>query len=233
MAFVELPLEAPPRRALVQEATAGLELARLAWRAPEVLRAPRGDGAPVVVLPGYATGDVSTALLRAVLRALGWDARGWGLGINRGDVDDVVPRVEHRLAQVVDGHGAPVRLVGWSLGGVLAREVARGAPHLVDRVVTLGTPVVGGPKYTTVAHRYRARGVDLDELERKVAAADAVPLTVPVTAVYSRADGVVAPAACIDRRNAVVEHVEVRASHFAMGVSPEVLVVVAGALARR
>lgn len=233
MAIVELPLEAPPRRALVQEATAGLELARLVWRAPEVRRAPRGDGTPVVVLPGYATGDLSTALLRAVLRGLGWDARGWGLGVNRGDVEALVPRVEDRIAAVVDDHGGPVPLVGWSLGGVLAREVARRSPQLVDRVVTLGAPVVGGPKYTTVAHRYRDRGVDLDELERRIAAADEVPLAVPVTAIYSRADGIVAPGACIDRRNDVVEHVEVRASHFAMGISPEVLVLVAGALARR
>jgi pimeloyl-ACP methyl ester carboxylesterase len=121
----------------------------------------------------------------------------------------------------------PVRLLGWSLGGYLAREVAREIPEAVDRVVTLGSPVVGGPRYTLTAPIYRLAGVDLDAIDREIRRREQVPLRVPVTAVYSRRDGIVNWEACIDRKSDCVEHVEVDASHIGMGGNPEVLRVVA------
>jgi pimeloyl-ACP methyl ester carboxylesterase len=90
--------------------------------------------------------------------------------------------VLHRL-------GAPVRLIGWSLGGYLAREVAREHPHAVQQVITLGSPVIGGPKYTAVAGAYRRRGVDLDAIEAEVAVRNELPLDTPITAIYSQSDG--------------------------------------------
>jgi dienelactone hydrolase len=140
----------------------------------------------------------------------------------------LVPQVialTERLA--VDG---PVPLLGWSLGGVLARETARERPGLVSQVITMGTPVVGGPKYTLTARTYAARGADLDHIERMVAERNRVPITVPVTAIYSKNDGVVDWRACIDHHNEV-EHIEVRATHLGMGASAEVFDIVARRLA--
>lgn len=225
------PPQPPPPTLLLREALALRELPRLAWRLRALAREARGEGAPVLVLPGYGASDASTLLLRSYLRLLDYDARGWGLGTNRGDVGALVPQVIERAASLALEVGAPVRLVGWSLGGVLARETARERPELVARVVTLGSPVVGGPKYTAVAGMYRRRGVDLDAVEREIEARERVPIRAPITAIFSRTDGVVAWQACIDRRSPNVEHVEVDTSHVGLGLSPEVYRIVARRLA--
>jgi pimeloyl-ACP methyl ester carboxylesterase len=184
-----------------------------------------------MVLPGYGAGDGSTALIRAYLRSLGWDARGWGLGRNGGDVPELIPRVVDRVEQLARESGRSVALVGWSLGGVLAREAARERPLRARRIVTLGSPVVGGPKYTAVAEVYRRRGVDLDAIEAEVDERNAIPLSTPITAIFSRRDGVVAWNACIDRRSERVEHVEVAATHLGLGFSADVLRIIAERLA--
>lgn len=224
-------LSPPPPGGLWRELSGALELPRLLLRAPELARAPRGRGAPLLVLPGFGASDGSTAPLRGYLRWLGHRPLGWGLGVNRGDVPALIPRVIGRAEALAELRGGPVPLVGWSLGGVLAREAARERPDLVSRVVTLGSPVVGGPKYTTVAGFYRRRGIDLDAIEAEVAARNARPIEVPVLAIYSRRDGVVSWQACIDEHSPDVEHVEVTASHIGLGFSAEVWVRVAGALA--
>jgi pimeloyl-ACP methyl ester carboxylesterase len=147
-------------------------------------------------------------------------------------VPALIPRITEIVADLCAAAGdVPVRLLGWSLGGYLAREAARERPDLIRRVITLGSPVVGGPKYTVTGRYYVANGYDLDEIEALVASRDAVPLQVPVTAIFSKRDGVVAWQACIDHVNADVEHVEVRATHFGLGLSPDVLELVARRLA--
>ena len=222
----------PPPYSVLLEGLAWLDPLQLLLRAPELARAPRGDGEPVLVLPGFAASDASTLALRSYLRWLGYDARGWGLGTNRGDLPALVPPV----IRILEGRAAAARervcCVGWSLGGNLAREAARERPDLVERVVTLGTPAVGGPKYTSVARMYRRRGLDLDAVETQVTERERVPIRVPVTAIYSRRDGVVAWRACIDRSTPDVEHVEVSAAHLGLGFHPEVYRVVADRLAR-
>jgi len=222
----------PPSYSFLLEGLAWLDPLQLLLRAPDLARAPRGAGEPVLVLPGFAASDASTLALRSYLRWLGYDARGWGLGTNRGDLRALVPRVIALLSQRAEAARGRVRCVGWSLGGNLAREAARERPDLVERVVTLGTPAVGGPKYTSVAHRYRRRGADLDGIEAQMAERERVPIRVPVTAIYSRRDGVVAWRACIDRSTPDVEHVEVSAAHLGLGFHPEVYRVVADRLAR-
>lgn len=123
--------------------------------------------------------------------------------------------------------GRPVRLVGWSLGGYLVREVARERPDLVEKVITLGTPVIGGPKYTASAPMYTKKGYDLDVIEAGVAEREAVPIRVPIEAIYSRTDGIVAWRACIDHHNPDVRHHEVVASHLGLVASPSVFRLVA------
>ena len=222
------PLTAGP---LLHE-LAGIAVAgRLLLRAPRLARQPRGGGAPVLVIPGYGAGDGSTSLLRGYLRLLGYQVRGWGLGRNRGNVGTLIPRVAELAEGWAAEAGRPLRLVGWSLGGYLAREAARERPAAVDRVVTFGSPVVGGPKYTAVAGAYRSRGYDLDAIEAEVSAREQKPITVPITAIYTRRDHVVAWQACIDHTSPDVEHVEVYSTHLGLGVDPEVFLIVADRLA--
>ncbi len=222
----------PPRRlALLLEPAGLLEPLRLAARSKQLADLPRGDGAPVLVLPGFGTGDGATWALRRFLAYLEYDVQGWGLGRNHGRVPELLERIVEKLENFAAMRGRPIHLVGWSLGGYIAREAARERPDLVTRVITLGSPVVGGPKYTA-SHRYYARqGYDLDEIEATVAARDSVPLSVPVTAIYSKRDGVVTWQACIDRVNPGTEHFEVGASHLGLGLSPDVYSIIALRLA--
>ena len=108
---------------------------------------------------------------------------------------------------------------------------ARSRPDLVRQVITLGTPVVGGPKYTVFAHGLRDRGIDVDAMEAQVESRNRMSLTTPVTAIYSRADAVVTWEACIDRQASNVEHIEVGTSHLGLGFSPEVYLIIAQRLA--
>lgn len=224
-------LAPPSPLGLLREAQGVLELPRLLLRSPRLARQPRGDGSPVLVLPGYGAGDGSTAVLQAYLRLLGYRARGWGLGRNDGDVPALIPRVRERAEALAREAGQPVSLLGWSLGGYLARETARDRPELVTQVLTLGSPVVGGPKYTAVGEIYRRQGVDLDAVEAAVEARYEQTLATRVTAIYSRGDGVVAWRACIDERSPNVEHVEVETTHLGLGFSPEVYEIIAARLA--
>jgi pimeloyl-ACP methyl ester carboxylesterase len=196
--------------------------------------APHGNGEPVLVVPGFATDDGWTSRLRSFLRSIGYHAVGWGLGRNRGNVPTLIPEVVRRTELLANQHEQPVRLLGWSLGGYLAREAARERPELVDRVVTLGAPIIGGPTYTASAPMYVRRGYALDEIAAAVEERESEPIRVPVFAIYSRSDGVVAWRACIDRfNNPLVEHHEVESSHLGMVNSPRVFGLVADLLARR
>jgi pimeloyl-ACP methyl ester carboxylesterase len=227
-------LRAPSRWMLLGEGRVLLERAQLLAALPRLrAAAPRGSGEPVLVVPGFATDDGWTTRLRQFLTSIGYHAAGWGLGRNRGNVPKLIPEVVRRAEFFALEQGQPVRLVGWSLGGYLAREAARERPDLVDRVVTLGAPIVGGPRYTASAPMYLRRGYDLDEIEAVVDQREVEPIRVPVFAIYSRSDGVVAWRACIDRfDNPLVEHYEVRSSHLGMVNSPRVFGLVADLLAR-
>jgi pimeloyl-ACP methyl ester carboxylesterase len=221
----------PPSHLLLGELRGAFEPARLLLRAPLLATLPRGSGETVIVLPGYGASESSTVLLQAFLRMLGYRSFHWGLGRNHGNVAKLMPRVLERIDEVAPD-GAEVHLLGWSLGGYIAREAARERPERIRSVITLGSPVVGGPKYTTVARRYRRQGLDLDEIERIVDARYDRPLSTPVTAVFSKADGIVAWEACIDRRSVGIEHIEVKTTHIGLGFCPEVYGIIAHRLAR-
>ena len=224
-------LEPPPLSGLIRETRGLLELPRLMLRFRDLARQPRGHGQPVLLLPGYGAGDGSTAILKIYLRLLGYRVRGWGLGRNSGDVPDLMPRILKRVISFARRTQQEVRLIGWSLGGYLAREAARERPDLVHRVITLGTPVVGGPKYTVVARRFHRRGIDIAAIEAEIELRNQISLRTPVTAIYSRADAVVAWEACIDHNGTDVEHVEVRTTHIGFGFSAEVYKIIAQRLA--
>ena len=120
------------------------------------------------------------------------------MGVNRGNVEAMMPDIAGLVKSRARESGQPVKLVGWSLGGVLAREAARDEPDSVAQVITLGSPVVGGPRYTATARFYENQGADLEAIERAVEARNAVPIEAPITSIYSKNDGVVAWRACLD-----------------------------------
>jgi pimeloyl-ACP methyl ester carboxylesterase len=224
------PITPPGLFGTLQELRLPLDTLRWAPQWPGLARGRTATPQTVMLLPGFGAGPRSMAPLAAYLRALGHRTHDWGLGRNSGDVPALLSALRLRIADRVQQAGRPVVLVGWSLGGYLAREAARDEPDAVCKVVTLGSPVIGGPRFTAVAPWYRARGHDLAAIEAQVAERFTTPLRVPVTAVYSKRDGVVAWQACIDHWSPQVQHVEVNESHLGMGVAPRVLALVARAL---
>ncbi|HET9695069.1 MAG TPA: alpha/beta fold hydrolase [Steroidobacteraceae bacterium] len=225
---IEYETIAPPSR---RETLAELRLPfdALRWT-PAWFKLPRGRAAvsrPVMLLPGFGGGPRSLVALKRYLRRRGHDADDWGLGRNTGRVPQLRAALQGRVEARVREAGEPIVCVGWSLGGYLAREFARENPSLVRKVVTLGSPVVGGPRFTATARWYASNGFDLQEIENAVKGRYARPLETPVVAIYSKRDGVVAWQACIDRWSPNVRHVEVDESHLGMGFAPGVLRIVA------
>ncbi len=192
---------------------------------------PRGDGQPVVVFPGLAASDTSTLLLRRFMRRLGYPGYGWAQGFNAGPRHGVVAGCRERLLEIADKYGRKVSLVGWSLGGVYAREVAKLHPDLVRQVITLGTPFAGPPKATNAYALFRMlSGHRVDDA--RLLAHLREPPPVPFTSIYSRSDGVVHWQCSVQRHGRRYENIEINASHFGIGFNPMALYAVADRLAQ-
>jgi pimeloyl-ACP methyl ester carboxylesterase len=194
------PTQATERTDRLGELAAMREFSRLALHAPRLMSAPRGRGGPVLLLPGLGGGDLSLGALRAYLTTLGHRANGWSLGTNDGDLDWLLPRAGLVVSQLAERSGRPVALVGQSLGGYVARELAREHPDVVAQVVTFGTPMI----------RPRSRR----------------PILCTVTVIASRADRIVPWRTCVDP-SPEVNNIEVRSTHLGMGIDPDVWLAVA------
>jgi pimeloyl-ACP methyl ester carboxylesterase len=211
------------------EQLAMLEFGAFLASSPFLRAAGRGDRHPVLVLPGFAGSDRSTVPLRAVLRSHGYWVHGWGLGRNVGPTAAIVEGLEKRLVTLYERHGVKVSLVGWSLGGIYARELGRLHPQAVRQVITLGSPfrlrdgdrtsasALAGP----FADRYVSMAADAALPENQRAS-----LTVPVTNIYTRTDGVVRWHVCIDSDGPERENIAVRGSHIGLGHNPAALVAI-------
>jgi pimeloyl-ACP methyl ester carboxylesterase len=209
---------------------------RAIWELPAFLaaypllqRAPRGDGHPVLVLPGLAASDVSTRPLRTCLRTQGYAPHGWKQGPNRGPRSGVEATIDARLIELAQRYNRKVSSIGWSLGGVLAREAARRSSGLVRQVITLGSPFGNEPKASNAWRLYEilsGRQVD-DWPDRE---ATKLPPPVPSTAIYTRSDGV-AWQGCREQESATTENIEVEGSHSGLGYNPAVLYPIADRLA--
>lgn len=200
---------------------------------PTLSLGPRGDGHPVLVFPGLLGDDSTTGALRHVLRRRGYQPFGWGLGGNLGPTRRITEGVVRRLAQVHERTGEAVSLVGWSLGGVLARELARITPERVRCVITLGSPfrlTLEDPPESThagrVFHSLRPWHTDFLATHGAQEEEDRPELGVPATSIYSRIDGIVPWQACRSTPGPLNEDVEVHASHLGLGVHPHTLEVV-------
>ncbi len=210
---------AAPTTSKLRELTGLREIPRLALRTPWLLGLPRGSQT-VVAFPGFSTNDLFTLPLRAGLRGLGHRPFGWGFGVNRAEVEDMLDPVTAMVERRVEQTGQPAALIGWSNGGVFAREVARDRPDLVTRVFTYGTPIFGGPKYTRGAQFYPAD--ELDRIEHVVSERNEIPIERPITAFYSKNDSIVDWRACIDDFSPDVENIQVSSSHASMGIDPDI-----------
>jgi len=223
----------PPSRGLLfLEGRALLEFAALLPAYPLLQRAPRGDGHPVLVLPGLMASDFSTRALRRFLRDRGYSAHGWKLGRNLGPTPENAAAMVERLRELHDRYQRRVSLIGWSLGGIYARELARRYPSLVRQVITLSSPF-RNVDATNVPHFLRVRATsrplhNQDAMRAQLAAS----LEVPSTAIYSRSDGVVAWRSCRQDEGPLSENLEVESSHFGVGHHPVVLLTIADRLAQ-
>jgi pimeloyl-ACP methyl ester carboxylesterase len=224
----------PPSKALLLlEGRAIHELGTFVASLPLLRLARRGDGHSVLVLPGLVASDVSTRPLRAFLSNQGYVVSGWGQGRNCGLRDGVTDGMIRLLGDMAQRSGRKVSLIGWSLGGLYARQLAKLRPAEVRVVVTLGSPFAAHPRSTNAWRVYElASGKRADDREADFGAGLAEPPPVPTTAIFSRSDGVCAWRGCVERPSALTENIEVQGSHFGLGHHPAAVYAVADRLAQ-
>lgn len=182
-----------------------------------------GKGRPVMLVPGFQSWQWSLEPMRRFLLQNNFRAMHWGLGRNNGDVPELLPQLIDMVKDFAQEAGRPVALVGWSLGGYLGRETARDLPELVDEVITFGTGAWGGPKYTFAAPYYKFRGQLVDDIEVRTFERYQIPLQQPVTAFYSKSDGIINWECCIDHWSPNVTHIEIDCPHMGMPVFSEIV----------
>jgi pimeloyl-ACP methyl ester carboxylesterase len=227
------PLRPPGLGLLLAEMRGIFEFNASLMAAPLLLRAPKGDGHPVLALPGFLAGDLSMAPMRRYLMALGYDAHAWQMGRNLGGITRMRQALRERLSEIYANTHRKVSVIGWSLGGVYARDLALNAPDMVRYIVTLGSPFANDVRATNATRLYEALSGEVVGSDPEFLAALSGDLPVPTTSIFSRADGVVNWHTCLLRPSATAENVEVYlASHVGLGVNPAVLWAVADRLAQ-
>jgi pimeloyl-ACP methyl ester carboxylesterase len=216
-----------------EPARAAAELLSSAVLAPVLAAQPRGDGHCVLVIPGWLSGDRSTLPLRRYLAILGYEVHGWGQGVNRGATLGNVAGLQRRLTELARSSGRSVSLIGWSLGGHYAYQLARRNPAKVRQVITLGSPATmrwtGGRAASRLADRLADGSLPVRPVPRIWD--EAGSLRVPITAIHSRSDPIVAWRTSLVRSAEKRQDVQVYSSHLGLGHNPAVLHVIADRLA--
>jgi pimeloyl-ACP methyl ester carboxylesterase len=212
-----------------------LEASALIPSLPFLRNMPRGDGHPVYLLPGFMADSQSTAMLRRWLDNLGYNAIPWGFGRNLGPRGILMERLILTVGDIAREHGQPVSLVGQSLGGVFAREIAKMIPKQIRQVITLGSPFrqtdTNGTAPAVMRLFEMATGEKADDLKRSMGDISR-PAPVPSTAIYSRTDGIANWKTCIEEETPYTDNVEVYASHCGMGFNPAIYYVIGDRLAQ-
>jgi len=212
---------------------AALEFASMRFMDHDAL--PIGDGHPVVIFPGLATDKISTGPLKTFCERLGYTAYDWGRGLNtgpRGDVELWLDELAAHVRTLTRKHKKRMSLVGWSLGGIYAREIAKKLPQPTRQVITIGTPFAGtGGDETHVGWLYRLVSGHNPSLDAQMMRRLRTTPPVPTTSIYSRTDGIVAWQACLERGGCEhAENIEIVGSHCGLGWNPKVLAVIADRL---
>lgn len=228
------PLTVPSRLNTALEARAVIERLTIDWLTPVLRTYPSGDGHSVLFLPGFTSTDRATQPMRSLFQRLGYRTYRWRLGRNKGPTERIAPGLIALIERVIERADGPISLVGWSLGGLYARELARAYPTQVRQVITLGSPIqmkrgdrsAASLIWDRVEHRHVSFGyLDQREPERP-------PLTMPATSVFTRTDGVVGWRTCLIQETGRSQNVEVWGSHSGLGFNPAALYVVADRLAQ-
>lgn len=216
------------------------DLLTSALGARSLRHAPRGDGHPVLVLPGFLSGDMPTWPLRQFLSGLGYRSWPWGLGLNLGFSTnyhyDIEALIEHRLKEIyLEASDQKISVIGWSLGGVYAREMARNYPYLIKEVITLGSPINGNPSDSSITQLYSwVTQMKLHDpaFQEKVMQSTAAVPDVPVSAFYSLSDNIVPPQCAMEKPGPLSESIEVDCTHTGFGFNALVFFLLAHRLAQ-
>lgn len=191
-------------------------------------KAASGDGHPVMTLPGFLSSEKSTKLLREHMQELGYDVYDWGLGRNMGKLEDLELLIE-RIDEIYRLTNREISLVGWSLGGVFARQLAKERPHLIRQVITLASPFAGLSEPNNIAWAYSVLngGKSVKKVNQTLLDDIPLPAPVPTTAIYSKIDGIVPWKFCMETvTDSIHQNIEVRSSHLGMGVNFSVLAII-------
>lgn len=223
---------------LTEAPRALMELGYLVTSLPTLSLARRGDRHPLLLIPGFMAGDTSLALLKRYLRGLGYQPETWGFGRNLGKPEHLFDHLPERLMEMADRAGEPVSLIGQSLGGVFARELAREFPEITRQVITMGSPFgMQNDAFTLKAltKLYRvSSGRSIREMVELMREREAhISPDVPMTAIYSRGDGVVHWGACREaEENHHTQNIEVLGSHCGMGFNAMIYYIISDRLAQ-
>ena len=225
------PIKAPNPWMMLLEARAPWEMAATMASWPLLMRQPKGDGHSVLVFPGLAANDLTTVPLRAYLRSLGYDSQPWNFGLNFGPRSGVMRGCIEHVKELANQSGNQVSLIGWSLGGIYAREVAKALPDQVRLVITMGTPFDGPADATNAYRLFRLlSGIDPRTHPEREKIRELPP--VPTTSIVSRSDGIVAWQCSVNPASNRSETIELMASHTGMGANPLSWYVIADRLAQ-
>ncbi|WP_338823848.1 alpha/beta fold hydrolase [Bradyrhizobium septentrionale] len=226
-------LRPPSLFLMLAEARGVLELNSSLLLSPLLLQAPKGDGHPVLTLPGFLASDLSMAPMRRYLKELGYDAYAWNMGRNFGGIASRRDALRDLVKRIHEASGRKVSIIGWSLGGVYARDLASQMPELVRSIITLGSPFADDIRATNATRLYELlSGEGVDDIP-EIRAAIAGDMPVPTTSIYSRTDGIVNWRTSRLRPSAAAENIEVHfASHLGLGVNPAALWAIANRLAQ-
>ena len=195
---------------------------------------PQGDNHPVLVFPGFLASSRSTSPMRRYLADLGYRSHRWKLGYNMGYSYKLHYGMRDRVTELVERYGEKISLVGWSLGGVYARELAREMPDVVRQVISMGSPFRGHPSSSNVHRIFNMfTEVPYDEMPESFLQNMAQAPPVPTTALYTRGDGVVAWQSTVELSERYdVENIHVGGAHLGLGFNPRVLLALADRLAQ-
>jgi pimeloyl-ACP methyl ester carboxylesterase len=226
-------LRPPGLGLLLAEARGIFEFNTSLLLSPLLMLAPKGDGHPVLTLPGFLASDLSMVPMRRYLSELGYNTHAWRMGRNTGGVARMQSALLDRLKEIHADTGRKISIVGWSLGGIYARHLALQAPDMVRRVVTLASPFANDVRATNATRLYEALSGETVEETSELQQAIAGDLPVPATSMYSKSDGIVNWRTCLLHPSDTAENIEVRlASHVGFGVNPAALWALADRLAQ-
>ena len=226
---------APSKLLMFLEPRAILEYSSVLFSKRALSNVPEGKGQPVVVMPGLGTTDASTKVFRDFLEKIGYEAYGWGQGRNIGFKPYKEERLINRLNHLYEHHQEPIHLIGWSLGGIYAREIAKRIPKKIFQVISFGSPFAGGKhQKTNVNWVYKIlSGEKIEDVKDKRSEYLHMPPPVPTTSIFSKTDGIVSWQYCRDVvETSTVQNIEVKGSHCGMGFNGKIYYIVADRLAQ-